>query len=339
MSDDPTTPAASEPNFMVAAELAISELQQKADAAANDAKTAKDAADRAEKSAKRWKILSLVLGFFVVLSLVTSGVSGYYVNQARNNANQLRQQSIASCESGNDLRTQLNQSLTKQFAATNLVTETAIAQFITVLEGKNPKPEVVTIANELEAQIKHSADMSEQQFKKDLDKATTPRDCQQAYQNTTGTGAEPSSGNANAKDVSVTWTIVHWQNWGGYCLSVPSGAGAGTRVIESVCGTDHAWELGSNGIVYLQGHSDLQLGDSGGYLTLKNPGTGVSTNDTKIGPQGFDYDRMGFGSPTNFYWHANGYGAAVTLITNPGTSLAVYWVPLSNASAGNTAQV
>lgn len=339
MSDDPTTPAPSEPNFMAAAELAITELQKKADQAAADAKTARDAADRAEKSAKRWKILSIVLAFFIVLSLAASGVTGYTTFQTRNNTDGLRQQSIASCESGNDLRTQLTQSLTKQFAATNVVTETAIAQFITVLEGKAPKPEVVTIANGLEAEIKHSADMSGQQFKTDLSKALALRNCQASFKSTTGTGAEPGSGTAKADDVSVTWTTVHWQNWGGYCLSVPSGAGVGTRVIESVCGTDHAWVLGSNGILYLQGHTNLQVGDSGGYMTLKNPGTATSTDTGKTGPDNFFYDRMGFGNPTSFYWHANGYGAAVTLITNPGTSLAVYWAPLSTASAGNTTQV
>lgn len=180
-----------ESKFMLAAEQAVKELQVQASSAAVQAEEAKKAADRAEKSAKRWKKLTIVLGFFIALSLVVGGVTGYYVNQARDNANSLRQQSIASCESGNNLRAQLDQSLTRQFAATNMVTETAIAQFITVLEGKSPKPEVVAIANALEAQIKHTADMSQKKFDKNLDKATAPRNCTQAY---SINSADPSSG-------------------------------------------------------------------------------------------------------------------------------------------------
>lgn len=190
-----------ESKFMLAAEQAVRDLQVQARDAAAAAVEAKKAATRADKSAKRWKKLTTVLAFFIVLCFGIAVVTGYYVNQTRNNANSLRQQSIASCESGNDLRVQLNQSLTKQFAATNLVTEKAIAQFITVLEGKAPKPEVVAIATALEAQIKHSADMSQQQFKKDLDKATAPRDCAQAY--TANTTAPSSLGSLYVGGIPV----------------------------------------------------------------------------------------------------------------------------------------
>lgn len=192
MSDDPHAPEnRGEASFMLAAETAIKELQSQATEAKTAAESAKNAADRAEKSARRWKKLTLVLAFFIALSLVVGGVSGYYVNQTRNQADGLRQQTIASCEARNQQQAQFNQLLTRQFAGSNRVTETAFSEFINVLEGKHPTPEIVAIANGLEARIKHSADTTYATFKTNLDKATQHRDCQQAY--TASNSAAPSS--------------------------------------------------------------------------------------------------------------------------------------------------
>lgn len=328
MSDEPITPDENaEPNFMAAAEQAINNLSAKAEEAATSAEAAEAAATRAEKSAKRWKKLTLVLAFFIALSLVVGGVTGYYVNQARDNANSLRQQSISSCIAGNDLRTQLDQLLAKQGAASSQVTETAIHEFIVVLEGKNPSKSVLAIAESLEKQIKHSADTTQAEFKKALDKATTPRNCEQAFENTTGNGANPQSGDTQAQFAAVTWTVIQLRSWNGGCLTAAT-ASIGAHISEVACGSAHNWVYGSNGQMSLQGHTDTAAGDSGGNLVLRAPGTATVSDSAKAGPSGFTYDRLFFG-PANTYWHANGDGHNVTLISNPGSSLAVYYAFLN----------
>src|ERR1700756_1888850 len=82
MSDHPTVPQP-EANFMAAAERAIENLQLEARSAADAAAVAKSAAYRAEASARRWRKLTLVLGFAIALLVATAAVTGYFVNQTR----------------------------------------------------------------------------------------------------------------------------------------------------------------------------------------------------------------------------------------------------------------
>lgn len=194
-----------ESKFMLAAEKAVKDLQVQAKNTAALAAEAKKSADRSDASAKLWRRLTVLLGFFIVLSLIVGGVTAYYVNQTRNQSDSLRQQSISSCISGNQLRTQLNTTLSGQFAASNQVTETAISEFITVLEGKTPKPEIVAIATALEAQIKNSADMTQVKFQAALNSALALRDCSAAY---TPSATAPSSAGAVHAASSLNTPVV-----------------------------------------------------------------------------------------------------------------------------------
>ena len=98
---DPTVPQP-EANFMAAAEQAIASLQVQARDAADSAAVAKNAAYRAEATARRWRKLTVLLGVVIAMLVATAAVTGYFVNQNRNQADGLRQQAIASCEIGND---------------------------------------------------------------------------------------------------------------------------------------------------------------------------------------------------------------------------------------------
>lgn len=104
MSDHPTVPQP-EANFMIAAEHAISVLQAQAAEAASNARAAKAAADRADASARKWKRLTVVLGFAIALLIVVAGVTGYFVNQTRINTNGLKVNAVSSCQTGNAYRT------------------------------------------------------------------------------------------------------------------------------------------------------------------------------------------------------------------------------------------
>lgn len=101
-----------ESKFMLAAEKSIrdlqdtvSDLQQAATEAKNDAHVAKDAADRASNSARTWRVLTIVLGIVVVITLAVSALSANLYFEQRNSTSQLRQQAISSCEAGNSRAT------------------------------------------------------------------------------------------------------------------------------------------------------------------------------------------------------------------------------------------
>lgn len=139
----------------------VASLQESAIESKTAATDAKLAADRAEKTAKRWRKLSILLGIVVAFLIGVSAVTGYFVNQTRNNTNGLREQSIQSCEIGN------------QRAAGTVA---ALDFLVGVLEGPNPTPTIKALAQRVEAQVL---------------KDNKPRDCSQAYQPPSGVAVAP----------------------------------------------------------------------------------------------------------------------------------------------------
>lgn len=323
----------SETGFMLAAEQAINRLQVQADdaaaaakVAANRAAASEESANRAEKSAKRWKKLTIVLTLFVVLTLALCGIGvNLWVNQ-RDTTNQLRQQIIASCQANNHQKADLDKALAAEIGVSSSITETAIAQLITVLEGKHPTSKVMALAKALENQIREQVHEVQVQYKQTLDKTNKPRNCASSFRNTIGNGADPTAGNPKADNMAVTWSVVQLKNWNGACLTVVN-ANRGTRVSQASCAHAHDWVYGTNGQLSPQGHMNVAVGDSGGRMVLKAPGTKSLANDVKRGPSGFTYDRMSFGVHGT-YWHGNGAGKNVSLVA--ANSNADYWAFLGN---------
>lgn len=130
---------------------------------------------RPSKIVQRW------LAAVVVVLMAVCTILGVAISENANNGASLRQDSIDSCNSGNDLRHDLDVLIAEQGEAETQITEQAIAEFIDVLEGSHPSTQVVTIVKNLEAQIKASSDRTLATFKTELDLATQPRNCQAAY--------------------------------------------------------------------------------------------------------------------------------------------------------------
>ena len=150
MMSDPTVPQP-EANFMAAAEQAIASLQVQARDAADSAAVAKNAAYRAEATARRWRKLTVLLGVVIAMLVATAAVTGYFVNQNRNQADGLRQQAIASCEIGNDRAAG---------------TVAALQQLVTLSEGGHPSTQIKKIGDQYIAFVKAH---------------NKQRNCQQAY--------------------------------------------------------------------------------------------------------------------------------------------------------------
>lgn len=150
MSDPtaPQPPAQPEANFITAAEKAIDDLRTLAGDAATAALLARKAANQAIAAAKKFRIRVIAA---LVLLVATASVTGYYVNQNHNQSDGLRQQTIASCQIGNDRAAG---------------TVAAVDALIIVLEGPHPKANIKAIAEKLEANILMHNE---------------PRNCQQAY--------------------------------------------------------------------------------------------------------------------------------------------------------------
>lgn len=286
---------------------------------------------RLARAMRPGKIILRWLAVFTVLALVAAGTAVWGVQLNRDNAAQLRQDAVNGCVINNAQKAQLDQLLDEQGRAQAAITENSIKEFIDVLEGSHPSAQVLAIAKALEDEIKNSNDKSLATFKQRLDIATQPRNCQQAYSNVSG-GTKTAPPNS-AKELAAGWEVVELQNWGGYCLTAATG-NAGAVAIEQPCGSAHAlWYQPSTGLLTLEGHSNVSFGDSGGHFELKSTGHSVATDTQKAGPSGYTYDRMWFGV-AGTYWHANGNGQEVSLIGNPGTSLAVYWAWLSVGAHG-----
>lgn len=98
-------------SLLKAANKSISDLQQAvtdlrvmATVAEAEALKAVRAAKEAKIEAKRWRLLTRVLGVFVLVAIVASSLSVYNWVQQANATNQLRSQAIATCEHNNTER-------------------------------------------------------------------------------------------------------------------------------------------------------------------------------------------------------------------------------------------
>lgn len=278
-------------------------------------------------------ILWVLSGVIVVLLVAISGL-GVVAAQNASNASGLRADAIAGCESGNAQREELDDLLNRQGQDQAHITETAIAEFIDVLEGSHPSPEILAIAKNLETEIANSSNQSLATFKQELDTATAPRDCQAAYANIS-TGDPKSVAPGTPSVMAASSETVEFLNWDGYCMTIASAA-VGARVTQSSCSSAHAWTYTpSNGYLSPQGHPGVYVGDSGGLMELKSSPIAIQTDTQKAnGPDGYTYDRMWFGV-SGTYWHGSGNGQDVALIGSPGSSLAVYWAILGTGDAAN----
>ena len=106
----------SESGFMLAAEKAIADLQAQVEETKAAAEQAKIDAVSVARSAKRWKILTVVLMLLVIST-------GYLWIGQRSATSQLRQQAVNSCVVGNE-------------RAAGVVT--ALNELVDLLEGPHP---------------------------------------------------------------------------------------------------------------------------------------------------------------------------------------------------------
>ena len=83
---------------------AVHSLEGAAARSEYQADKAEKAAEAAVTEAKRWRLLSLILAFFVAVAVVASGLSIYNWVQQSHATTQLRSQAIASCEHNNTER-------------------------------------------------------------------------------------------------------------------------------------------------------------------------------------------------------------------------------------------
>lgn len=194
MSDNPHDPQhRDEASFMLAAESAITQLQLQADEAKTAAVESQNAAGRSEASAKRWKILSVVLGFFVALLIATASVTGYYVQQNRNVANGLRQVLSNSCQVGNDFRTgttQIWQAFYANQAQESKETSALLSQLISTLAHGDPQ-EIAQI-NAILAQSAKSSSNSQAQFLQKVEQVDKLRNCSAIDANAKSPSALPA---------------------------------------------------------------------------------------------------------------------------------------------------
>jgi hypothetical protein len=147
---------------------AVHSLEGAAASAQVQATKAETAAECAVKEARRWRLLSLVLAFFVAVAVVASGLSIYNWVQQANATTQLRTQAIASCEHNNTQRQAeikvWNRAL-NNFLALNI--QLVVFTITPVQELEATKAFVTTTEKYLNTQL-------------------APRDCTQAYSTKAG---------------------------------------------------------------------------------------------------------------------------------------------------------
>jgi hypothetical protein len=300
------------------------------------------AIDHAVKKALRGpKIIGRILTGVVAALVLCMAVSGYVAWQAHNTAIGLKNDSIASCETGNAFRAGQSSIWEKNYAlqaGENKATASLLSQLIATLAGNDPAR--IAKINTILAESGKASANEIKEFLAYIKTVDVAHNCQQAYANVNGGAKSPNP--PKAKEVAYTTAApetVHLQSWNGGCLSVSS-TSVGARVIEVACGSDHAWTyVPTTGELYPQGHSNVAVGDSGGNFVLKAaPGTGLHTNNSKAGPNGYIYDQLNFNA-TDTYWHASGDGKNVTFDNTSGDD-ANYWAFLSTGeTASNTAVV
>ena len=74
---------------------------------------------------------------------------------------------------------------------------------------------------------------------------------------------------------ATSYETIKIKSWDGYCLSI-STATVGTRLDQVPCADAHNWWLTPGYDLYPEGHANVQVGDSGGYLKLKTARTGTA---------------------------------------------------------------
>jgi uncharacterized membrane protein len=282
---------------------------------------------RLKRALKPGKRILVILSAVIVVLIAAAVVAGYGVVQNARNASGLRQDAINGCNLNNSQKSQLDELLNREGQSQAQITETAITEFIDVLEGAHPSAEVLTIAKNLEAEIRNSSNESIASLKKQLDAATAPRNCQAAYSNIGG-GDPKSLPPGTPKEMVASSETVELLNWDGYCLTSPND-NVGARITQSSCSSAHKWVYyPASGYLSPSGHSSVYVGDVGGVMELKSTPIAIRTDVQKDnGPNGYTYDRMWFGV-SGTYWHGGGNGQYVTLTGSPGSSLAVYWAIL-----------
>lgn len=282
------------------------------------------AIDHAVKRALR--VPKAVLAIAVV-AVLAGGWSTWESHEA---VTQLRQESIASCESGNTFHAGQTDIWVKNYAlqaGESKATASLLKELISTLAGNDPSK--IAQINSILAKSGKASAAETQEFLNYIKSVDVSRNCQQAYSNAVNSPGVPSQ--PQGKDEAAYSETVHLQSWNGGCLSVTS-TSVGSRVDEVACGSDHAWTyVPSTGELYPQGHSTVAVGDSGGNFVLKAaPGTDVHTNSIKSGPDGYNYDQINF-NVSGTYWHASGDGKNVTFDNTSGDD-ANYWAFLSNSS-------
>lgn len=269
---------------------------------------------------KTWQIRIGALA--IVILLAASAVLGYDVQQNRDNANSLRQQSVASCVAGNQFRNNQTLIWEKNYALQaelSKSTSSLLQQFIAAVAANDPA-RIKTI-NDLLVKSGKASQNEVNTFLAYVKKVDTPRNCSEAFRNTSGVGADPNSGTpVQAKEVAaLSPQVVYLKSWNGQCLTIPT-ASAGARVRTTSCAVAHGWwyyPTAGTGTFRPSGHSDVALGDSGGYGALvpsSNNGSDIAADGAATGPDGLTYDRL-YIVPlsTDGRLHANGLNSNVSV--------------------------
>lgn len=280
-------------------------------------------------SASRWHRV------WIAVLLVVCVALGYVAYQNRQDSAQLKADSISSCESGNATRAQQTQVWEKNYAlqaSESKATASLLAQLISAVAQGNAS--VIKQIDTIVAQSSAASAAETQTFLNYVKQVNAPKNCAAEYSNVTSTPPKANQDvHGEESTTAVTSETAELLSWDGACLTIATAA-AGTPVTQTSCAAAHAWTYYSTGELTPQGHSNVEVGDSGGNFVLKAvpTGTDVYTNSEEAGPGGYDYSQLYFGVGGT-YWHANGSGQTVTFDSTSGDH-ANYWAILSDNAGG-----
>lgn len=127
---------------------------------------------------------------------------------------------------------------------------------------------------------------------------------------------------------------VKIQSWNGLCLTVTD-ASLGSDPVQTGCTHAHNFELDTDhNNIFVQGHPGACLADSFEglmFIDACSNGDSVVTPDATKVMGNTNYGRLHW-HLWGDYAHANGNAQFVTMIQNPGSSLAVYWALIVQTS-------
>jgi hypothetical protein len=122
---------------------------------------------------------------------------------------------------------------------------------------------------------------------------------------------------------AATLVQIRLEDFNGLCLTATNAA-TGSVPVPTDCADAHAFtEDLTHDNIYVQGHPGQCLVASGSLIAI-GPCSGANS-PLSFGAIDGDFQQVSFLNEANSYWHANGNGDAVSLIGDPGSSLAVYW--------------